>query len=92
MRIRVLNEQEVRALIGPAAAIEECRAAFAKLGRGEVEQPDVLTIEVREHRGEVHGKGGYIHGTPHFSIKVADRKSTRLNSSHPRLSRMPSSA
>ena len=71
MRIRVLNEQEVRALIGPAAAIEECRAAFAKLGRGEVEQPDVLTIEVREHHGEVHGKGGYIHGTPHFSIKVA---------------------
>lgn len=71
MRIRVLNEQEVRALIGPAAAIEECRAAFTKLGRGEVEQPDVLTIEVREHHGEVHGKGGYIHGTPHFSIKVA---------------------
>ena len=26
------------------------------------------------------------------SMKVADRKSTRLNSSHPRLSRMPSSA
>ena len=71
MRVRVLNEDETRALIGPAAAIEECRTAFGKLGRGEVEQPDVLTIEVKEHHGEVHGKGGYIHGTPHFSIKVA---------------------
>ena len=45
--------------------------AFAKLGRGEAELPDVLTIEVSEHRGVVHGKGGYLHATPYFSIKVA---------------------
>jgi ornithine cyclodeaminase len=70
-RIRVLDEAETRRLIGPREAISACRAAFAKLARGEVEQPDVLTIEVREHRGEVHAKGGYLHGTPRFSIKVA---------------------
>ena len=29
---------------------------------------------------------------PSFTIKTLDRKSTRLNSSHPVLSRMPSSA
>ena len=31
-------------------------------------------------------------GTPSAGFALADRKSTRLNSSHPRLSRMPSSA
>ncbi|MEO8448922.1 MAG: NAD(P)-binding domain-containing protein [Gemmatimonadota bacterium] len=71
MKVRVLNEAETRKLIGPRAAIAECREAFAKLARGEVEQPDVLTIEIPEHHGEVHGKGGYLHGAPFFSIKVA---------------------
>ncbi len=71
MRVRLLNESETRALIDPAAAIGECRAAYASLGRGEVEQPDVITIRVREHQGDVHAKGGFIHGTRHFSIKVA---------------------
>ena len=69
--IRILSEADVRGLIGPAEAIGECRMALAKLGREEVELPDVLTIQVRESRGEVHGKGGYLHGTPYFSIKVA---------------------
>ena len=31
-------------------------------------------------------------GAHHDTVGQADRKSTRLNSSHPRLSRMPSSA
>jgi ornithine cyclodeaminase len=71
MRIRVLDERETRSLIDAPAAIRECRAAFGQLGRGAVEQPAVLTIEVKEHEGEVHAKGGHIHGTPFFSIKVA---------------------
>lgn len=71
MRIRILNEAEVRELIGPAQAIAEVRMAYAALGRGEVEQPDVITLRVLAHHGDVHGKGGYIHGTRHFSIKVA---------------------
>ena len=71
MRVRILDEAETRRLIGPREAIAECRVAFAKLARGEVEQPDVLAIEVPEHRGEVHAKGAYLHGAPTFSIKVA---------------------
>ncbi len=69
--MQVLNEPETRALIGPAAAREECRRAFARLGRNEVELPEVLSMTVREHRGEVHAKGAYLHGAPFFSIKVA---------------------
>jgi ornithine cyclodeaminase len=71
MRIRLLNETETRGLISQSQAIASCREAFAKLARGEVELPDVLTIEVKEQRGEVHAKGGYLHGAPRFSIKVA---------------------
>jgi ectoine utilization protein EutC len=71
MPIRVLNEAETRSLITPAEAIARCRDAYARLARGRVEQPDVLTIEVKEHKGEVHAKGGYLHGEPWFSIKVA---------------------
>ena len=33
-----------------------------------------------------------LHGREGDALAMADRKSTRLNSSHPRLSRMPSSA
>ena len=71
MPIRILSEAETRRLIDPAAAIAVCRDAYAKLALGQVEQPDVLTIEVRQHHGEVHAKGGHIHGTRFFSIKVA---------------------
>ncbi len=71
MRIRLLNETETRGLISPTQAIASCRDAFAKLARGEVELPDVLTIEVKAQHGEVHAKGGYLHGAPRFSIKVA---------------------
>ena len=71
MRVRILDETETRSLIDARAAIAECRAAFAKLALGEVEQPDVLTIEIAESHGEVHAKGGYLHGAATYSIKVA---------------------
>jgi ornithine cyclodeaminase len=71
MRVRLLDEAETRRLIDPAAAIDRCREAYALLASGRVEQPDVLTIEVKEHEGEIHAKGGYLHGSPRFSIKVA---------------------
>lgn len=71
MPIRLLTETETRRLITPKQAITACRDAYAKLAQGRVEQPDVLTIEVKEHHGEVHAKGGYLHGTARFSIKVA---------------------
>ena len=38
------------------------------------------------------GKVPTIHGAPVYACVPVDRKSTRLNSSHPQLPRMPSSA
>jgi ornithine cyclodeaminase len=71
MPIRLLDEAQTKSLIDPATAIARCRDAYAQTALGTVEQPDVLTIEVRAQHGEVHAKGGYLHGSPYFSIKVA---------------------
>lgn len=71
MPIRLLSEDDARRLITPSQAIAACRDAYARLAEGRAELPDVITLEVKERHGEVHAKGGYLHGTPRFSIKVA---------------------
>ncbi len=71
MRIRLLSEADARRLISPLQAITSCKLAYMRLAQRKVEQPSVLTIHVKEHRGDVHAKGGYIHGDPRYSIKVA---------------------
>ena len=45
-----------------------------------------VVIRVRD------GETILVGGAPSYEAAVVDRKSTRLNSSHPQLSRMPSSA
>ena len=45
--------------------------------------------ETLERIGQIASSGAYIAQAP---VAIADRKSTRLNSSHSRASRMPSSA
>lgn len=67
----VLDERQVREIASGVDALAAAREAFVRLARGEVEQPDVLSLEIGEHRGEVHAKGAYLHGSPYYSIKVA---------------------
>jgi ornithine cyclodeaminase len=69
--VRLLREAEIRGLIGPAEALTEVRKGFVKLARGEVDLPSVLDFDIKEHRGESHVKGAYIHGSPFFSVKEA---------------------
>jgi ornithine cyclodeaminase/alanine dehydrogenase-like protein (mu-crystallin family) len=69
--VLIVREAQVRELIGPADALAAARRGFVKLARGEVEQPDVLGLDLHEHRGDAHAKGAYIHGEPYYSIKVA---------------------
>jgi ornithine cyclodeaminase len=71
VELRVLTEQTIRNLITPAEALGAARLAFSKLANGEVEQPNVLTLVFPKVQGELHGKGGYIHGNKYFSIKTA---------------------
>lgn len=71
MQVHLLTEPEIRSLISPGEALEAAREAFASLGRGEVVLPEVMFLDIKEHDGEVHGKGAYIHGSPYFCVKVA---------------------
>ena len=69
--MHLLTEPEIRSLISPSEALEAAREAFAKFGRGEVVLPEVMFLDIKEHEGEVHGKGAFIQGSPYFCIKVA---------------------
>jgi ectoine utilization protein EutC len=69
--LRLLNEREIRSLIGPAEALRAVREAFAQLARGQATLPGVIHLDIPEHQGEVHVKGAYLHGSPFYSVKEA---------------------
>jgi len=71
MEVRILFEQDIRALIGPQEALVAVRDAFARLARGEVTLPGVIGLDVPAHQGEVHVKGAHLHGSSSFSVKMA---------------------
>jgi ornithine cyclodeaminase len=71
MEVLVLTEEEIRSLISSADAFDACRDGLIKLARGEVVQPDVMSFDLREQKGEIHAKGAHILGAPYFGIKVA---------------------
>lgn len=53
------------------AALEAVEAGFAALGRGEVEMPPILSMNIAENNGEVDVKTAHIHGWPRFAIKIS---------------------
>lgn len=68
--VRILVEAEIRSLIGPAEALREVRAAFARLGNGEATLPGVIGLDLPDG-GEVHVKAAHLHGSPRFVVKEA---------------------
>ena len=71
MEVRLLFEPEIRQILGPKAALDAVRDGFAKLARGEAVLPNVIGIDIPEHRAEIHVKGAYLKGAPFYSIKEA---------------------
>jgi ornithine cyclodeaminase len=71
MNVRVLNETEIRSLIGPTEALAAVREAFIAFAGGRATLPDVIGMEFHEQEGEAHIKGAYLHDTPYWSIKAA---------------------
>ncbi len=71
MEIRLLNETEIRGLLGPAEAYEAVRDAFVRLAKGEAVLPGVINLDIPGTRTEAHIKGAYLQGTRHFAVKVA---------------------
>lgn len=54
-----------------ATALEAVEAGFAALGRGEVEMPPILSMNIAESNGEVDVKTAHIRGWPRFAIKIS---------------------
>jgi alanine dehydrogenase len=66
-----LTLPQIRHLVGPAEAYQAMLSAFSALARGEVHQPPPIGLELDDRQGEVHLKGAYVAGQPHFAFKVA---------------------
>lgn len=66
-----LDEESIRARVGPGEALEAAEVAFTALGRGRVSLPPPMGLEIPAVAGEVHVKSAYIEGSPIFAIKVA---------------------
>ncbi|HKW66034.1 MAG TPA: hypothetical protein VJP04_02020 [Terriglobales bacterium] len=69
--VLVLREDEIRALLDPAACIQAMEQAFAAYAIGKAQLPPVINLEVPEHRGEVHIKTGHLSGGPYYAVKIA---------------------
>ncbi len=71
MKVLVLTEAEIRALVTPGASLLAVRDAFERLARGQAVLPGVIGLDLPAAQGEIHVKGAHLIGTPFFSIKEA---------------------
>jgi ornithine cyclodeaminase/alanine dehydrogenase-like protein (mu-crystallin family) len=69
--VRVLGRDEVRAALDMPSLIDAMGRAFTAYTERRAELPSVIHLDVPERHGEVHVKAGYLHGGPHFAVKVA---------------------
>ena len=69
--ILILGREEIRAALDMPSLIDAVEQAFTAYSAGRAELPSVIHLDVPEHEGEIHIKAGYVHGGPHFAVKVA---------------------
>lgn len=70
--MHIYNRQQIADQVKlDAAALEAVEAGFAALGRGEVEMPPILSMNIAESNGEVDVKTAHIRGWPRFAIKIS---------------------
>ncbi|MFB3854396.1 MAG: ornithine cyclodeaminase family protein [Vicinamibacterales bacterium] len=69
--IEVFREEEIRAAVPPAAAVEAVRRAFRADGEGRTIVPAVINLPIREVDGEFHIKTAYIEGMSYVAVKIA---------------------
>jgi ectoine utilization protein EutC len=71
MEILIVGEADIRRTVSMEEAISAVEDGFCRLAAGEVNQPPVMSLDLREISGEVHVKGAHIGGAPSLAIKVA---------------------
>ncbi|MNF27794.1 L-lysine cyclodeaminase [compost metagenome] len=70
--MKIYDRQQIAAKVKlDPAALDAVEAGFAALGRGEVEMPPILSMNIAESNGEVDVKTAHIRGWPRFAIKIS---------------------
>ncbi|MGW8264843.1 MAG: ornithine cyclodeaminase family protein [Longimicrobiales bacterium] len=69
--MKIVEEGQLRELVGEKEALDAVERAFSALARGRAIQPPPLGLDLKEVSGEVHVKGAYLEGEPIFAMKVA---------------------
>lgn len=69
--MRVVTEEELRAIVDEDVALGAVETAFAALAEGRVEQPPPMGFDFPQASGEVHVKGAAIRGASIFAVKIA---------------------
>ncbi|WP_417661051.1 cyclodeaminase [Pseudomonas sp.] len=70
--MHIYNREQISEVVKlDPAALEAVEAGFAALGRGEVEMPPILSMNIAESNGEVDVKTAHIRGWPRFAIKIS---------------------
>ena len=70
--VTILTEAELRQLVPLDLDAVDCiEDAFRALATKPVAMPDILRLDIPEHRGEVDVKTAYIPGLDHFAIKIS---------------------
>jgi ornithine cyclodeaminase len=67
----VLNELEIRALVGPGNARAAIEHAFRALHRGEATLADVISMPFQSPEGVAHIKAGHLHDEDVWTTKVS---------------------
>jgi ornithine cyclodeaminase len=69
--LTVVEEARIRESVGRPLALQAAEEAFRAMAEGRAVVPPPIGLELPAARGEVHVKGAWMEGAPHFAIKVA---------------------
>ncbi|MFX1266079.1 MAG: ornithine cyclodeaminase family protein [Promethearchaeota archaeon] len=67
----ILSQSEVRECLPMSKAIEAVRTAYSAYAQGRVQMPQVQHLDVREFRGEVDVKSGFVEDFGLIGTKIA---------------------
>lgn len=71
MKTLLLNLKDVESLLSMEQVIESVREGYMAFDRGEVQQPDIVSMEMPENNGETDIKSCYSKMNKIASIKIA---------------------
>lgn len=69
--VLLLTEDDVRSVLDMETCIEAVEGAFSAYSSGRAELPAMIALDVPEAGGEIHVKGGHLHGGSHYAVKFA---------------------